>query len=79
LHARLASILSVDESGWIQVGADRIFYDEVGEGSATTLIHDGLVHREIWDTQLPVLAERFRVIRYDRRGYGARPARVILA
>ena len=34
------------------------------------LLHDGMVNCYIWDEQFPVLARNFRVIRYDRRGYG---------
>ena len=29
-----------------------------------------MVDREIWDEQFPVLAKNYRVVRYDRRGYG---------
>jgi pimeloyl-ACP methyl ester carboxylesterase len=41
-----------------------------GEGRNIILLHDGMVNREIWDEQFPLLAKTFRVVRYDRRGYG---------
>jgi len=57
-------------SGYIDVGSDKIFYETAGEGSSIILIHDGLVHREIWDEQFVVFAKNHKVVRYDRRGYG---------
>ena len=57
-------------SGYVDVGGGRLFYEELGRGSAIVLLHDGLLHRETWDAQFPVLAESHRVVRYDRRGYG---------
>ena len=41
----------VDSSGYIDVGNDKIFYETAGNGSVLVFIHDGLVHREIWDEQ----------------------------
>lgn len=35
----------------------------------------GATH-EMWDRQVPVLAERFRVVRFDRRGHGLSPVPV---
>jgi len=29
-----------------------------------------MVHREVWDGQFSVLAKDYRIVRYDRRGYG---------
>lgn len=57
-------------SGMIAVDGGRLFYDEAGSGDCIVLVHDGLVHREIWEAQFPVLARTHRVVRYDRRGYG---------
>jgi 3-oxoadipate enol-lactonase len=57
-------------SGYVDVEGGRLFYEEAGEGGAVVLLHDGLLHRESWDGQFSALAESYRVLRYDRRGYG---------
>ncbi len=48
-------------------------YDETGSGPPLLLIHAGIVDRRMWDDVLPALADRFRVIRFDLRGYGDTP------
>jgi len=61
------------DSGYIQVDGDKLFYETAGQGETIILIHDGLIHHEIWDNQFPVFAQTHRVVRYDRRGYGKSP------
>jgi 3-oxoadipate enol-lactonase len=61
---------STAESGYIEVEGGRLFYEQAGSGDCLLLIHDGLVHREVWEGQLPVFARSYRVVCYDRRGYG---------
>ena len=62
---------SVDaDSGYINVDGGKLFYETAGKGEYIVLLHDGILHHEIWDAQFPVLAEKYRVVRYDRRGYG---------
>ncbi|UCH61914.1 MAG: alpha/beta fold hydrolase [Fidelibacterota bacterium] len=56
--------------GYIQVDGGRLYYEAAGEGEAIVLIHDGLLHRETWNLEFDQLARDYRVIRYDRRGYG---------
>jgi len=57
-------------SGYIKSGDDSIFYETAGSGNAIILIHDGLLHREVWNDQFSFFSKDFQVIRYDRRGYG---------
>jgi pimeloyl-ACP methyl ester carboxylesterase len=53
-------------------GAD-LYYEIAGEGPALVLAHAGFVDRRMWDDQFAAFAEHYRVVRYDRRGYGNSP------
>jgi 3-oxoadipate enol-lactonase len=48
--------------------------DSGGDGSPLVLIHPGWGDSDIWSPVLPTLRDRYRVIRYDNRGYGRSPA-----
>lgn len=58
------------DTGYVIVDDGKLFYESAGNGKNIILLHDGMVNREIWDEQFPLLAKTFRVVRYDRRGYG---------
>jgi len=58
------------DSGYVNVEGGKLFYEIAGKGEYIVLLHDGILHREIWDAQFPVLAQKYRVVRYDRRGFG---------
>jgi pimeloyl-ACP methyl ester carboxylesterase len=49
-------------------------YDVAGDGPGVVLLHPGLWDRRTWDDQFGVFAERYRVVRFDARGYGRSPA-----
>lgn len=57
-------------SGYLDVSGSKIYYEEGGSGPAIVLLHDGLLASAVWDEIWPSLATKYRVIRYDRRGYG---------
>ncbi len=48
----------------------QIFFDDTGSGAAIVLGHSFLCNREMWREQVPVLADRYRVINPDLRGHG---------
>lgn len=48
----------------------RLYYEELGKGEPLVLIHGHSFDRREWDPQFFELSEKYRVIRYDLRGYG---------
>ena len=54
-----------------------IYYEDHGAGQPVVLIHGYPLSGRAWDKQVPVLLQAgYRVITYDRRGFGqsAKPA-----
>ena len=49
----------------------RLAYEVTGDGPAVVLVHGFGLDRRMWDPQAEHLAARFRVVRYDCRGFGA--------
>jgi 3-oxoadipate enol-lactonase len=59
----------------LDVEGGKIAYETCGAGpEAVVLLHDGILHSAAYDAVWPRLCQRYRVVRYDRRGYGASPA-----
>lgn len=57
-------------TGFVDVPQGRLFYEELGAGPTVVFLHDGLLSSVTWDRQIAAFTPFFRVIRYDRRGYG---------
>lgn len=58
------------DSGFIAVPGGSLYYEADGSGPAVVLIHAGVANLRMWDPLVPALADRYRVIRYDTRGFG---------
>lgn len=58
------------DSGFVNTGSGRLFYESRGRGKAVILIHAGRIDSRMWDRQLQTFSEKYRVIRYDIKGYG---------
>ncbi len=56
--------------GVVNVPGAHLYYEERGRGEPVILIHGHSLDRRMWEDQFKVLARRYRVIRYDLRGYG---------
>lgn len=57
-------------SRFVEVENGRLYVEEAGEGPAVAFLHPGLWDSRTWDPQFESFAERYRVLRYDARGYG---------
>jgi pimeloyl-ACP methyl ester carboxylesterase len=59
----------------VDVDGGQLFAESGGAGpQAIVLLHDGLIDGSGFDAMWPRLCRDFRVVRYDRRGYGKSPA-----
>lgn len=54
----------------VSVGDAEIRYESVGTGDALVLIHGWAQDLGIWDAEVAAFAPHWRVVRYDRRGFG---------
>ena len=54
----------------LELNKAKIYYEVEGAGHPLLLIHGGLGSLRMWDVNVPVFATRYRVIRYDTRGFG---------
>jgi pimeloyl-ACP methyl ester carboxylesterase len=57
-------------SGMAAVSGTRLYYEVRGQGQPVVLIHGGNLDCRMWEDQLQPFAERFKVVRYDVRGFG---------
>jgi len=62
-----ATMIALDDG---EVWAD----DSGGEGPPLVLLHPATGDSRIWDPVLPALTPKYRVIKYDARGFGQSPA-----
>ena len=61
------------ESGYIDAGGVRTYYEARGAGDPVVMLHGGFATIETWEAQAAALAERYRVFLPERRGHGRTP------
>ena len=58
------------ESGFVDVGDARLYYETAGQGTPFVMIHAGVADSRQWNNEFAFFANHYQVIRYDMRGYG---------
>ncbi|MDP7578657.1 MAG: alpha/beta fold hydrolase [SAR202 cluster bacterium] len=58
------------QCGIAEVNGTALYYQEDGGGHPVVLVHGHTVDSRMWDDQVQRLGTKYRVIRYDSRGYG---------
>lgn len=67
----IASSVDTDaQTRQVNVGDATINYELTGQGSTIVFIHGWAQDLDIWRDQVAAFAPSYRVLRYDRRGYG---------
>jgi 3-oxoadipate enol-lactonase len=53
-----------------KIDGARLWYDVTGEGPGVALLHSTVCDSRMWDAEFAVLSARYRVLRFDLRGFG---------
>ena len=53
-----------------------LYVEQAGAGSPVVLLHEGIADSRMWEPQWAAYAQRYRVVRFDMRGFGQSPPAV---
>src|SRR4051794_29903296 len=68
MSARREAVQS--QQGFADVNETQLYYEVAGAGDPLVFVHGHTLDTRMWDDQFALFAERYRVLRYDLRGYG---------
>ena len=66
-----ATPAAASTEGMLALLGTRLAYQVTGDGPAVVFAHGFGLDMRMWDPQIQHLGARFRVVRYDCRGFGA--------
>lgn len=62
--------MAESQTGYLELGDGKLYYEAAGEGETLMLGHAGFLDSRMWDPQWDAFTAKYRVIRYDMRGFG---------
>jgi len=68
-NKKLDQALNID-TGYAGVNETKLYYEIAGTGEPIVLIHGSFGDRRHWDFQFQEFSKKYKVLRYDVRGYG---------
>jgi pimeloyl-ACP methyl ester carboxylesterase len=69
LYGQSAKPVATD-SGYAEVNGTKLFYETAGNGEVIVFVHGSFGDRRHWDLQFFELSKKFKVVRFDLRGFG---------
>jgi pimeloyl-ACP methyl ester carboxylesterase len=57
-------------TGYAQANGTKLYFETRGEGPALVFVHAGVSDHRMWDPQFEVFSSKFKVVRFDLRGFG---------
>lgn len=58
------------QTGFAEINGAKIYYEVSGEGQPFLMVHAGIANKSMWDNQFDFFAQKYKVVRYDMRGFG---------
>jgi pimeloyl-ACP methyl ester carboxylesterase len=58
------------QTGFAESNGAKIYYEVAGEGQPFLMVHAGIADNTMWDDQFEFFAQKYKVVRYDMRGFG---------
>lgn len=60
----------LQHTGYAEVNGTRLYYETAGSGTPLVFVHGFSLDTRMWDDQFERYSRKYRVIRYDLRGFG---------
>jgi 3-oxoadipate enol-lactonase len=58
------------QTGFANINGAKIYYEVAGAGQPFLMVHAGIADKSMWDDQFQFFAHKYKVVRYDMRGFG---------